>query len=129
MDAVSYVCANLGEIRTAFHQAGTRIDVLLDELLAAVDAGQDTVVDRSLKRLHIALQEAGDALGIYGNLPGAAVNRSLRPVGLSRQSGIGPDDVVYLCPSNTCSRYWWPQGDTAPPHCALRNQPSRQDRL
>lgn len=122
LDAMAYVCGHLDDIRTALD----RTDVL-EEVLVAVDAGRDAAVDESLQRLHTALQVAGDALGIYGNLPGAA--RGLWPIGVGRQSAVRPDEVVYLCPANTCSRYWWPRDHTAPPRCALHGQALRRDRL
>jgi hypothetical protein len=134
-DALAYLCAHLAEIRHALPRSSD--SVTLERLLAVLEAGRiggsggcDTsYIDGLLDHLHAELRASGDALGLYGNLPGHTAHRGVRPVGISSRPALSLEEVVYVCPTGTCSRYCWPQGSTATPQCGIRRQALRRDRL
>jgi hypothetical protein len=123
MEALAYLCAHLAELRPLLPD-----EDLSDRLQAAVRGGGEQI-DELLERIHTELQANGEPLGIWGSLPGAGTGRGLHPAGIGTQSTLGPDEVVYLCPTGACSRYWWPRARAAVPQCEIDRHPLRQDRL
>ncbi|TDO48604.1 hypothetical protein EV643_107234 [Kribbella sp. VKM Ac-2527] len=123
MEALAYLCAHLAELRSLLPD-----EDLSDRLQAAVRGGGQQI-DDLLERIHAELQANGEPLGIWGSLPGAGTGRGLQPAGIGTQSALGPDEVVYLCPTGACSRYWWPRARATVPQCEIDRQSLRRDRL
>jgi hypothetical protein len=119
-DAIAYVCNNLVDIRACLESVSD--PAVLDRLLEAVRSGEDAA--GPMDDLNAVLQAAGDELGVYGYTRGAGTEMSLPGIGPPR-----PVEVVYLCPANRCSRYWWPDSSAAVPVCALEGQPLCAERL
>ena len=130
-DGLAIVCTNVEEIRSDLRNGAAGDDAVLEGVLAAVRANAQ--VDEPLEALHTALQADGDAQGLYGYASNGTAVRSLRPAGISGDlpggGGTYGGEVTYLCPSNLCARYWWPQGPTPVPHCAISGTALRRDRL
>ncbi|WP_367132185.1 MULTISPECIES: hypothetical protein [Streptomyces] len=114
-DAVAYVCGDAAEIREALEPATEPLDCLLE----AVRAGEN--VATALNDLHVALQAAGDALGVYGHNRSAA--RGLRLVGVVASR---PRETLLICPTGRCSRYDRPDPIAPAPSCAINGLALRQ---
>ncbi|MFD8087400.1 hypothetical protein ACFV4F_37570 [Kitasatospora sp. NPDC059722] len=107
-DTIAYVCGDAAGIREALEPATEP----LDRLLEAVRAGED--ITAALNDLHVALQAAGDALGVYG------YNRS--PSSGLRLAGAVPSrprEALLICPTGRCSRYDRPDPVAPAPTCAI----------
>lgn len=117
-DAVSYVCGDAAGIREALEPAAEP----LDRLLEAVRVGGD--VGAALSDLHVALQAAGDVLGVYGH------NRS-RASGLRLVGAVAsrPREALLICPTGRCSRYSRPDPIAPIPTCAIDSLAMRQTLL
>ncbi|WP_328668246.1 hypothetical protein OG905_13715 [Streptomyces sp. NBC_00322] len=95
----------------------------MDQILMALRDDEAACTSELLDELHDALQEVGDAVGIPGS------RRSLiHPTGLPSERGIPAvhhNEIVFLCPGDRCSRYWWPpedpdsDTDETAPNCAV----------
>ena len=107
-DAVAYVCGDLAGIREALGTAGEP----LDRLVAAMQSGDDAATP--LNELHVALQTAGDALGVYGHSRSPANGLRLAGTTASR-----PKEALLICPIGRCSRYAWTERATATSVCAV----------
>jgi len=115
-DGLAYVCGQLKVLRMDLSEDPGGMAVL-QQLLTAAREGGDIV--GPLEALHVALQTAGDAMGVYGH------TRGLRPAGVRR----GPLELIYRCPVSRCSRYWWPGATANRPRCAITDQPLQRERL
>ncbi len=126
-DALAWVCAKEPQIRARLEGAGADTSPL-DRLTAAVRDGGE--VAELLDELHTALQQAGDALGVFGHTRRGEVFFCLaRPVGMGDPR---PVEVVFLCPRGSCSRRWRPDPAALPsplPRCLLHGEPLRWGRL
>lgn len=103
-DALARMCADEAMIREQLEQTGEV--AVLDQVVAAVRAAADPRAQ--LDELHLALQRAGDALGLQGHGPRGTPG--VRPAGLG---AARPVEVVFLCPRGDCSRTWRPPSDQA----------------
>ncbi|MGI9003117.1 MAG: hypothetical protein ACR2GH_15910 [Pseudonocardia sp.] len=115
-DAVARVCTEEPGIRARLDRAGDTGP--LDRLIAAVRDGD--LVSERLDELHAALQQCGDALGVYGATRRGGY-RSAVPVGMGNPRAV---EVLFLCPRGTCSRTWRPDPSTpssTPPTCQLHD--------
>ncbi|MER0242745.1 hypothetical protein AAHZ94_12070 [Streptomyces sp. HSW2009] len=121
-ERLAALCAHLAEIREIL-QERLGGDETLAQLLAAAQDGGD--LSEPLAVLHAVLQADGDPQGLDGYSGTGPGTRSLRPAGISPQSG----ELVYVCPASRCTRYWWPQATTSVPHCALSGTSLRRERL
>ncbi|MFD5315896.1 hypothetical protein [Streptomyces sp. NPDC127098] len=123
-DLLAAVCAHADEIRAALlarpgHGAGP-----LDDVLAAMDAGAGLA--GPLDVLHAVLQASGDALGLLAYSDHDATTRGLQPTGISETELA---ETVYLCPTDRCTRYWFPIGSAPVPGCRFDGAPLRADHL
>ncbi|MEV5410336.1 hypothetical protein AB0K60_16045 [Thermopolyspora sp. NPDC052614] len=120
-DALAYACDHLEELREDLGDdpAGS---ALLDRLLSRI-RGNGTIAD-VLDEIHAALQAAGDALGLYGRVPGHQGDRGIDLAGL----GSGPLEIVYLCPIGRCSGHQT-QAAGSPPRCGISGEELRRERL
>lgn len=124
-DAVARVCAEEPQIRARLERVGDASP--LDRLIASVRDGGD-VVER-LDELHAALQQCGDALGVFGATRRGGNFRGVRPDGMGAPR---PVEVAFLCPRGTCSRDWQPDPTaipSTPPTCQVHAEPLRWTRL
>lgn len=124
-DVVARVCAEEPQIRARLERAGDTSP--LDRLIAAVRDGGD--VAERLDELHVALQQGGDALGVFGPTRRGGNFRGVRPDGMGARR---PVEVAFLCPRGTCSRDWRPDPiapPSAPPICQVHAEPLRWARL
>lgn len=119
-DGTAYVCGHLAYIRAQLeHRGGAES---LDLLLQAARTGQD--VTGALDALHNALQVAGDALGVYGDVRGGL------PKTVGDFAAARPNEQLYLCPRRRCARYSWPSRESsAAPICSIDGEPMTLERL
>jgi hypothetical protein len=96
----------------------------VEQVLTAIRGGGD--ISGPLAVLHAVLQADGDPQGLDGYTGTRGSIRGVQPVGIDRDCTA---ERVYLCPAGLCARYWWPQGPTAVPRCAVSGTALRQDRL
>lgn len=123
-DLLAAVCAHAEEIRADLLDGSGGGEAPLDDVLAAMAAGDDLAAP--LEALHAVLQASGDALGLLGYSDHVATTRGLRPTGVGEAELV---ETVYLCPAGRCTRYWFPVGSAPVPHCRLDGVPLRADRL
>jgi hypothetical protein len=83
----------------------------------ALRNGQD--VAEPLDSLHDEVIRSGDPHGVYGNA------RALRAIGVDDSS---PFEILYLCPTEQCARYRWPEG-LRRPRCAITGAKMRRAKL
>lgn len=117
-NGLAYVCGHLDQVRADLQGDGAGDVSPLQRLLDAVRDGQDLA--DLLDALHAAVQNSGDALGVYGH--GV---RGLRPTGVED----GPMEIVYLCPVGRCSGRRWPGVATFPVRCQISEQDLRREWL
>ncbi len=120
-DALAYACGHLEELRADLGDdpAGSAV---LDRLLSRIRRN-GKIVD-VLDEIHASLQAAGDALGLYGRVPGRHGDRGIDLPGLD----TGPLEIVYLCPIGRCSGHE-PQAAGTPPRCGISGKELRRERL
>lgn len=121
VDRIAYVCEHHAVLRELLERTGDASR--LDQILMALRDDEAACTSELLDELHDALQEVGDAVGIPGS------RRSLiHPTGLPSERGIPAvhhNEIVFLCPGDRCSRYWWPpedpdsDTDETAPNCAV----------
>ncbi|MFF3453112.1 hypothetical protein ACFYXH_02060 [Streptomyces sp. NPDC002730] len=122
---LAVVCANAEAIRARLCGGPTGDDAVLEEVLSAARGGGET--DRALDVLHAVLQALGDAQGLHAySKNGRTADRGVYAAGVDRD-GLG--EPVFLCPSQRCARYWWPQGPVPAPRCAISGDALRRERL
>ncbi|MFF3215832.1 hypothetical protein ACFYYB_35095 [Streptomyces sp. NPDC002886] len=114
---VAYVCEQLERIRRDLRHHSARGTAPLDLLMAVLGAGEDPTAP--LEAVHEALLAAGDARGVHGG------QRGLNPIGAASAM---PETWVLLCPTDSCSRYGWPDGPETHA-CAISGRPLRRERL
>jgi hypothetical protein len=110
---LAYVCANLGDLRATLDEDGASA---LERLLAALRSG--TAITPLLDELHLAVQRAGDALGIYGEQ-----DRGLEAVGTERM------EIVFRCPLEKCTGRPFDEVTEFPPLCSVNGAELIRDRL
>ncbi|TDC25965.1 hypothetical protein E1265_05555 [Streptomyces sp. 8K308] len=125
-DLLAAVCGHAKEIRADLLHGSGGGAAPLDDVLAAMAAGDDLAAP--LEALHAVLRASGDALGLLGYSDHVATTRGLEPAGI-----VGVEDglveTVYLCPAGRCTRYWFPVGSAPVPHCRFDDVPLRGERL
>jgi hypothetical protein len=116
-DALARVCADQAEIREQLEETGEV--AVLNQLVAAVQSAADPRAQ--LEELHLALQRAGDALGLYGPQRGTGLP-GVRAAGLG---AARPVEVAFFCPRGDCTRTWRPEPDsgTSAARCSLYGEP------
>ena len=113
---LAYVCANLGDLRAALDDDGTDPDSVVERLLAALRGG--SAVTALLDELNLAVRQAGDALGIYGQQ-----DRGLEAVGTEQM------EIVFRCPLGKCTGRSFDEVADFPPHCSVNGAELIRDRL
>lgn len=106
---VAYVCANLSDMYDLISAGAVNVTAPLENLLNAVRGEDRAAVPPALEALHAALQQAGDARAIFGNLRGFAV------------PGVRPSEIVYRCPLQRCRGRRGEDVGADLPHCAIDN--------
>ncbi|WP_052849622.1 hypothetical protein [Streptomyces avicenniae] len=135
--SVAQACADLDDIRETL--ADTPDASALDALTAAVRDGTQADRAAAVEALDAALRRAGDAVGLPGAVDTArhwGADRSPGPYGGAApgyaQAPMTPRPaaVVFLCPTDSCSRRWVPTAsEPRPPACDLAGAPLRWERL
>ncbi|WP_405866520.1 MULTISPECIES: hypothetical protein [unclassified Streptomyces] len=99
---LAYVCEHVDQVRTTLEQGPADGPARLDELVAALRAGEDPTA--LLDVVHRALREAQDALGVFGRTRASSM---LTSAGIAAGA---PYEPILLCPrsAHPCARYAWP---------------------
>lgn len=117
-DGLAYVCRRLDDISGLLPK---KKQALVSQVLAAVRAGQDPA--GPLQALHIALQVAGDHLGVWGH---RGEPRGPNMTGINRHQPLEP---FYPCPLSRCSGRQVDQSTVFPLVCAITGRELRRERL
>jgi hypothetical protein len=119
---LAYVCAHFDEISVALAEEGPDGDGLhaLERLRSALRASGE--FSDPLADLHLALQRAGDALGVYGHIRGV---RSWPLAGFDQSE---PFEIVYRCPIGRCPRVVLGPAVTLP-RCEVARRALSRERL
>ncbi|MCX4694789.1 hypothetical protein [Streptomyces sp. NBC_01408] len=123
-ERLGIVCAKAEEIRDDLRNGALGNDDLLEEVLTAARERRD-ITDR-LDQLHAVLQAEGDAQGLHGYDDRGLTDRRVHAAGVHRAR---PAETVYICPTNRCARFWWPQGPSPVPRCVVSSDPLLRARL
>ncbi|MBF6229304.1 hypothetical protein IU470_29965 [Nocardia abscessus] len=107
---LAYVCRNLPEIRSLLRDDGGDPSTPLQQLLARTQSGDSPAIAPLLDAVHAALQQAGDARGIFGNLRGMA------------GVGLRPIEIVYRCPNALCTGRQDDEVGAETPRCAVTDR-------
>ncbi|UGT68147.1 hypothetical protein LTT66_34155 [Nocardia gipuzkoensis] len=107
---MAYVCRNLPEIRSLLRDDGGDPSTPLQRLLARARSGDSPAISPLLDAVHSALQQAGDARGIFGNLRGMA------------GVGLRPIEIVYRCPNALCTGRQDDEVGAETPRCAVTDR-------
>ncbi|MEU6232189.1 hypothetical protein [Kitasatospora sp. NPDC047058] len=117
-DALAHICGDTAGIREALEPNTDPLDHLLEAVRT------DEGVTTALNNLHVALQAAGDALGVHGHNRSPASGLRLAGAVASR-----PREALLICPTGRCSRYDRPNPTTPTPTCAIDGLALRQTLL
>ncbi|MGY2058610.1 hypothetical protein ACW9HQ_27225 [Nocardia gipuzkoensis] len=107
---LAYVCRNLSDIRSLLRDDGGDPSTPLQRLLGGAQSGDAPAISALLDAVHSALQQAGDARGIFGNLRGMA------------GVGLRPIEIVYRCPNALCTGRQDDEVGAETPRCAVTDR-------
>lgn len=134
-DALAYLCEHLDEVRGKLSRGRPTYEdgqepALLQTIVHGLQADeQPSDLAAALEELHTALRWAGDALGLWGHLPGHIHGRDVRGdvilAGIARESA----EILYLCPVGRCSGRRPEFGTVFPLTCSVVGAPLRRERL
>ncbi|WP_194819776.1 hypothetical protein [Nocardia sp. XZ_19_385] len=104
---LAYACGSLDEIRRLLRDTGADPTTPLQQLLIRMRSRDTQAISSALDALHTALQRAGDARGIFGNLRGMT------------GAGLRPIEIVYRCPETMCTGRRDDEVGSQNPLCAI----------
>lgn len=113
---LGYVCAHLSEIEMMLSTYGSRGPGPLERLVAAIPAGTD--LDVLLDELDAAIREAGDVLGVHDN-----ADRGITAVGVEAM------EIVYRCPLQRCTGRSRGEVGRLAPTCDISGRELLRERL